>query len=428
MANNKATSLTSSCFGKMGWFMIIYIGVLLFLAGFMVGDGFNILLPTFGESGLILPELLKFITVGQMIALVYGVFTIFIIRKIGPRMMSTASLIIMGLIAIFWGRSASTGQWAVCYIIIQCCVQMITANASMTLAANWWPKKKGLALGWATMGSNVGSAISVYLWTFIFSRFGGLKGGMLAVGVIIMVFAVITFFIFRDVPEHMGLTPDNMPMTEEEIAASRAKFEEKEKLHIGELLKQRNFWVDAVLFGVMGMVCAGLVSQMVTGLTQVGIEYDRAVFLFFVAGLIAIAMSYLFGWLDVKIGTKMATFLLGICFALGAACLVGTQAIEPLVYPACILIAGGIGGYVNLMPSMCGTIFGRKKFVEAYGIATLITGLIRSTIFSIMSFTLVKFGSYILSYKLMIVLALVSAFMVFLFKEKDFAVNKGEEV
>ena len=211
------------------------------------------------------------------------------------------------------------------------------------------------------MGSNVGSAISVYLWTFIFSRFGGLKGGMLAVGVIIMVFAVITFFIFRDVPEQMGLTPDNMPMTEEEIAASRAKFEEKEKLHIGELLKQRNFWVDAVLFGVMGMVCAGLVSQMVTGLTQVGIEYDRAVFLFFVAGLIAIAMSYLFGWLDVKIGTKMATFLLGICFALGAACLVGTQAIEPLVYPACILIAGGIGGYVNLMPSMCGTIFWKKE-------------------------------------------------------------------
>ena len=118
MANNKATSLTSSCFGKMGWFMIIYIGVLLFLAGFMVGDGFNILLPTFGESGLILPELLKFITVGQMIALVYGVFTIFIIRKIGPRMMSTASLIIMGLIAIFWGRSASTGQWAVLVILI----------------------------------------------------------------------------------------------------------------------------------------------------------------------------------------------------------------------------------------------------------------------------------------------------------------------
>ncbi len=91
------------------------------------------------------------------------------------------------------------------------------------------------------MGSNVGSAISVYLWTFIFSRFGGLKGGMLAVGVIIMVFAVITFFIFRDVPEQMGLTPDNMPMTEEEIAASRAKFEEKEKITYWRTFKTAQF-------------------------------------------------------------------------------------------------------------------------------------------------------------------------------------------
>ncbi len=426
--NRTTTSLTSSRFGKMGWFMIVYIAVLLFLAGFMVGDGFNILLPTFGDNGLMIPELLKFVTVGQMIALVYGVFTIFIIRKIGPRMMSTLSLIIMGVIAIFWGRSDGTGQWAVCYIIIQCCVQMITANASMTLAANWWPKKKGLALGWATMGSNVGSAISVYLWTYIFSRFGGLRGGMLAVGVIIMAFAAITFFIYRDAPEQMGLTPDNMPMTKEELEASREKFEEKEKLHLGELLKQRNFWIDAILFGVMGMCCAGLVSQLVTGLTQVGVAYDRAVFLFFIAGLIAIAMSYLFGWLDVKIGTKMATFLLGICVALGSACLVGTQSFEVLVYPACILIAGGIGGYVNLMPSMCGSIFGRKRFVEAYGIATLITGLIRSTIFTIMSVTLVKAGSYLPAYKLMIVLALISAFMVFLFNDKEFAINKGEEV
>ena len=105
---------------------------------------------------------------------------------------------------------------------------MITANASMTLAANWWPKKKVWLLGWQPMGSNVGIWQScVYLWTFIFSRSGGLKGGMLAVGVIIMVFAVITFFIFRDVPEQMGLTPDNMPMTEEEIAASRANSKRK---------------------------------------------------------------------------------------------------------------------------------------------------------------------------------------------------------
>lgn len=422
------TSMTSSNFGKMGWFIIVYIAVLLFLAGFMVGDGLNILLPTFGENGLMVPSLLRFLTIGQMVALFYGVGTVFIIRKIGPRKMITISLVVMGLVAIFWGRAATAATWGILYIIIQCCVQMITANAAMPLAANWFPKKKGLALGWATMGSNVGSAISVYLWTFIFSKCGGLRPGMTVVGVVIMVFAVITFFVYRDVPEQMGLTPDNMPMTEEEIRQSRENFEKTEKLQLGWLMSQRNFWIDAILYGVMGMVCAGMVSQMVTGLTQVGIDYDRAVFLFFIAGLMAIVMSYLFGWLDVKIGTKYSTFILGLCFAAGALSLVLTQSIDVMVYPAVILVAGGIGGYVNLMPSMCGTIFGRKKFVEAYGIATLITGLIRSTIFTIMAMTLEKTGTYIPAYKLMVVLAVISAFMVFLFKDSEFAVNKGEEV
>lgn len=418
---------TSSNFGKMGWFMIVYIAVLLFLAGFLVGDGFNIILPTFAERGLDLPSLLKFVTVGQMIALFYGILAIFIIKKIGPRNLSTISLIILGAAAIIWGRTMTTNSWAICYIVIQCCVQMITANTSMTLAANWFPTRKGLALGWATMGSNVGSALSVYLWMFIFKKTGGMVGGMLVVGVAIIIFGVVTHFFFRDVPEQMGLTPDNIPMTEEEIKESREKFEAKENLNLGWIFKQRNFWVDAILFGVMGMVCAGLVSQLVTGLTQQGVDYDRAVFLFFVAGIVAMAMSYLFGWLDMKIGTKMATFWLGICFGLGALFLIMIPSADFLIYPSLLLIAGGIGGYVNLMPSLCASIFGRKMFVQVYAFATLITGLIRSTIFTIMAKSLEETGTYLSSYKLMIGLSLVAAFMVFLLKEDEFAVNKEEE-
>ena len=422
MSKEKTTnSLTSNKFGKMGWFIIFYMAVLLFLAGFMVGDGFNILLPTFGKNGLMIPSLLRFVTLGQIIALFFGVASVVVIRKLGPRKICTISLVIMGVAANFWGRSQSTAQWAVFYIIIQLCVQMITANASMTLVTNWFPRKKGLALGWITMGSNIGSATSVYIWTFIFSKTGGLRAGMFAVGTVIIIFALITFFIYRDNPEDMGLTPDNMPVTEE----TENKIPQGEKVQLGWLLKQRNLWVDAILFGVMGMVCAGMISQMVTGLTQVGIEYNRAVFLFFIAGLLAILMSYLFGWLDVKIGTKMTTFMLGIWFAAGTLCLVLTQSIPFLVYPAVILIAGGSGGYVNMMSSMCATIFGREKFVEAYSIAMLITGLIRSTIFTIMAATLAATGTYIMSYKLMIVLALCAAFMVFLFKEDEFALKKG---
>ena len=77
--------------------MIVYIGVMLFIAGLLVGDGFNIILPTFAKAGLNIQFMLKVVTLAQTIALIYGFFAIFIIRKIGPRIMSTVSMIIIGV-------------------------------------------------------------------------------------------------------------------------------------------------------------------------------------------------------------------------------------------------------------------------------------------------------------------------------------------
>ena len=429
MTQQKQEVSTSSNFGKMGWFIIIYIGALLFLAGVILGDGFNAILPEFAAQGMDLAGMLANVTLAQILSFFVCFFlSITVVRKFGARIVTTVALILIGLALCVWGRATTLPVWTACMILLQILVNLVTANTGMALAASWFPTRKGLALGWATMGSNLGSALCVYLLRFVFGKFNGTAGGFTVIGIVVIIFAVVCFFIYRDAPEQMGLTPDNLPMTPEEIKASREKFEQTEPVRVGWLLRQRNFWVDAVLFGLLGMACAGLVSQFVVGLTQVGIEEDRAVFLFAISAIVAMAMSYLFGWLDVKIGTKMATFWLGLCFAVGALCLVLIPYMYALVYPSLLLIAGGIGGYVNLMPSMCSSIFGRKLFVQAYGAATIITGCIRATVFSVMAWSLTQFGDYMMAYKILIAVSLIGSFMVFLLKEDDFAINKGEAV
>lgn len=429
MAQQSQKISTSSNFGKMGWFIIVYIGALLFLAGVILGDGFNAILPAFAEEGMDLAGMLAYVTVAQIVSYFVCYFlSVFIVRKFGCRIVSTAALILIGIALFVWGRSTTLSVWTACMIILQILVNLVTANTGMALAASWFPTRKGLALGWATMGSNLGSALCVYMLRFLFDTFDGIAGGFTVIGIVVIIFAVVCFFIYRDAPEQMGLTPDNMPMTEDEIKASRAKFEQTEPVRITWLLRQWNFWVDAIIFGLLGMACAGLVSQFVTGLTQAGIEEERAVFLFAVSAIIAMAMSYLFGWLDVKIGTKLATFWLGLCFAVGALCLVMIPTLEILVYPSLLLIAGGIGGYVNLMPSLCSSIFGRKLFVEAYGAATVVTGCIRATVFSILAWSLSSFGNYMTAYKIIIAVSVIGAFMVFLLKEDKFAINNGQAI
>ena len=427
--NTSAGRSTKNDFGGKGWLMIVISGLCYFFFAGMINDGLNIIVANFSaEHGVDYNACLASATPAAWFGIIGVAFWTVVVQKIGSRKVGAISLVLGAVSYALYGVVSTVTGFFVVTALVNFMAYGFCNTAAQVMIAHWFPTRKGLALGWATMGSNLGSALCVYLLRFVFGKFNGTAGGFTVIGIVVIIFAVVCFFIYRDAPEQMGLTPDNLPMTPEEIKASREKFEQTEPVRVGWLLRQRNFWVDAVLFGLLGMACAGLVSQFVVGLTQVGIEEDRAVFLFAISAIVAMAMSYLFGWLDVKIGTKMATFWLGLCFAVGALCLVLIPYMYALVYPSLLLIAGGIGGYVNLMPSMCSSIFGRKLFVQAYGAATIITGCIRATVFSVMAWSLTQFGDYMMAYKILIAVSLIGSFMVFLLKEDDFAINKGEAV
>ena len=416
---NKTTN-TKSNFGKMGWVMIIYLGIILYICPVLTGDGFNTLIPQFAQHGMNPTEMLSFVTVAQWIAIFVAFLSVFLIRKFGPRNVTTISMILIGVLAIVWGRTTTIVLWAAVLCLMQIFVQIASANSGMSLAAYWFPTRKGLALGWATMGSNLASATCIYLLTFLFKTFGGLSGGLTAFGVAVIVFAIVGHLIIRDTPEELGLTPDNLPMTREELEASKAKFENATPTKVTVLLRKKELWLDAIIFGLLGMVTAGLVSQMVPGLTSMGIEEDRATLLFSATAFIGLVGSYLWGWLDQKLGTRMATFWFGLSYGLGALLLVLVQPLGWTLWPALILIAGGIGGYVNLMPSMCATIFGRRDFVQAYAVASVITGVIRASVFTILGFALAQCGSYVYAYGLLAFLGVVAAFLCLPLKESSF--------
>ena len=382
---NKTTN-TKSNFGKMGWVMIVYLGIILYICPVLTGDGFNTLIPQFAQHGMNPTEMLSFVTVAQWIAIFVAFLSVFLIRKFGPRNVTTISMILIGVLAIVWGRTTTIVLWAAVLCLMQIFVQIASANSGMSLAAYWFPTRKGLALGWATMGSNLASATCIYLLTFLFKTFGGLSGGLSAFGVAVIVFAVVGHLIIRDTPEELGLTPDNLPMTREELEASKAKFE----------------------------------NATPTKVTSMGIDERRATLLFSATAFIGLAGSYLWGWLDQKLGTRMATFWFGLSYGLGALLLVLVQPLGWTLWPALILIAGGIGGYVNLMPSMCATIFGRRDFVQAYAVASVITGVIRASVFTILGFALAQFGSYVYAYGLLAVLGVVAALLCLPLKESTF--------
>ena len=107
-------------------------------------------------------EMLSFVTVAQWIAIFVAFLSVFLIRKFGPRNVTTISMILIGVLAIVWGRTTTIVLWAAVLCLMQIFVQIASANSGMSLAAYWFPTRKGLALGWATMGSNLALPLPVF--------------------------------------------------------------------------------------------------------------------------------------------------------------------------------------------------------------------------------------------------------------------------
>ncbi len=95
------------------------------------------------------------------------------------------------------------------------------ANALM---ASWFPTKKGLALGWATMGQNLCSATFVLLLT-AFMGWTSLNGSFYIMGGLLIVAGIFSYIVMRDTPEEMGCAPDNGSVTREELEANRREME-----------------------------------------------------------------------------------------------------------------------------------------------------------------------------------------------------------
>ena len=71
--------------------------------------------------------------------------------------------------------------------------------ANMNVISNWFPKKKGIAMGWVTIGFPLSAAITTPLVTKLLEA-GGLEKVYTTYAIVAAVFAVIAFAFIRDYP------------------------------------------------------------------------------------------------------------------------------------------------------------------------------------------------------------------------------------
>lgn len=331
-----------------------------FLIGFSI-DGLNIIAPAFAEkTGIEYSTILSMSTVAGLVGIAAYIIISRVIIKAGARWVSGICLIGAGISYIVLGRSQTLAGYAVSLTLVTCFINGAAYIAGGALVAQWFPKKKGLANGFTTMGHNSGSAFYVPLISFLIGAFG-MAAGMTMTAAAGILLGIIGLVFVRDTPQECGMYPDNVSKEVYEREYFTASSEDiSGGWTVAKLLRTKELWLCALVVGINQLVTTGVMSQLVVRNTQIGFEQGKAVALMTVAALIGLFGSYLFGALDQKFGVKKAIliFLGWYCAALAVNC---SNTIMG-VYISVFMIGIAVGAAANFIVSLPASVFGRHGF------------------------------------------------------------------
>lgn len=415
-----STSLTDSRFTGMGWSMIIYAMLVYFFFALISTDGQNLFPNAFaGRYGMDANVLLGYATPAGIVGIVGGFFFARLLMKKSTKRLSSLALIVTGIAVIIWSFCSTIPTYLILMMVIMFCASGLSF-VSPTLMASWFPRKKGVALGWATIGAPLSSAFGVLGFSALLTNFG-FSTAFLVLGIATIVLGVVTLFWVKDRPEDVGQLPDNMdPEVGDKLLAEAGQLVivDDPNLTAGKVLKTGNTWLIAIGYGFLWMVTTGVVSQLIPRMMSVGYTPDQATMFLTISSIIAIPGSYFWGWLDGKIGTKMASVVYSVSYIVALIILIIASS-EVLIWIGCIFIGLGLGGILNLIPSMTVTAFGQSGFKQANSIIMTIASLVRVLAFLVMSITLqMSGGSYTLPYIVFIIIDIVGAILLFIIRTK----------
>ena len=367
-------------FGKKGWIVIIYSMFALFLNTGATVDGANATVQVFSQAyGWDPNTLLYFATIAGLCSLVGIALFGSICQKIGPRKVMFISGFLGGLSYIWYAHSTTLTT----YLIAFCLVNMFTIGSSWVGAAalctNWFPRKKGLVMGWVTMGNNFSTAFFIAMITGAMSAWG-LANGLSIVGYLFILSAILALFM-KDYPEQAGCYPDNIkPEEGEEVRAADIDGTLESTITIKDVFSRKEVWLVTLSCGILAMCTVGVVSQLVPRIMGLGYSQGFALSTMTVCALIGVVGSYVVGFWDQKFGTKRALLMFAVVFACGL--ILNVIPSKPTFYLSLLVFGFSLGGTANFPVSFTACLFGRRDFNKAFTIVNLVQVAIRMLGFS----------------------------------------------
>lgn len=233
------------------------------------------------------------------------------------------------------------------------------------LITNWFKDKKGLATSLAFSGAGIGGIFWSPAVSAMIGKLGW-RSSLFLSGAAVVIVSVLACLFIRKTPAEMGQEPytnrDSQPKETQKAARAPAWEGVTRKTAVASPA----FWVFVLSLICMGMLAAGVMTQVPTYFSEIGLSYAGIMALF--SG-VSILGNILGGMIFDKLGLMGGMAFTCICNALALVCLLisGKNTFFAYLFAAAI----GMGMVISMLgpPLMTSGLFGTKEYARIYSIS-----------------------------------------------------------
>lgn len=374
--------------GVKGWGVTLICLCFYYFYNFW-SNGANTLFGIFTEQyGWQQTDMSFIVTLGGWISLIGIVAFGALGKKKGARLVCIIGLLLSAVAFVIVALMNNFMMYAVGVILFFVSMSAYAVIGLGMLGSSWFPHKKGIFMGVATIGMTICSATINPIALACAGSPWGISAMFWGCAVACLILAVLMLFV-KNNPEEAGAYPDNdrsitREQLEKEFVAAQ-EYKKNSPWTLKRVLKTPQTWLIGFGWGLAMLAGSGVISLLVPTLMAYGHDQLFGVTLLSSMWLVGLLGHYLIGVIDQKIGSKK-TSVIAVAVLIISALLVTVAGSNVVV---CAISAGllmfAISGCANMCMSMTTTVFGRQDFDSAWSPIQVVYNILNFAGVSVMS-------------------------------------------
>lgn len=359
-----------------GWVILAALSSIYFLAVSTVIYGLSIIIPDMvKDTGWLRSQASLGFSIIVLSLGLLGPVAAIVLHRIGARLMMGIGGVIamLGAVANFY--TTSLIHYYLIVLIMAVGIAMLGGVACTHTLANWFARKRALALGVFMSTGGVGAFIAAPAISYLVQTTGNWRHAWLVMGCTTLLGSIIAVLFVRNNPLDKGTFIDGidpaLAADNPEVAPASLVYQTDVSWEVKEAILTLPFWITifAAAAAVFGFLAVN--TQGVMHLSAMGISQITAASAIGIAGLLGAGGRLLSGYLGDRLDPR---YLLsgGLVVELVAIVMLIYADSVLMAYVCAILLGAGNGIAIVASPALVANYYGGKNYAGMIGIHGLV--------------------------------------------------------